>query len=185
MKATEQLKEEHGAIKQMLAILDRVCQKLEAGEKVSPEHLDQIVDFIRVFADKCHHGKEEDLLFPALEEVGIRKQGGPIGVMLTEHTSGRNYVKGMSEAAAKYKAGDLEASSSFVENAGNYIALLNQHIHKEDNGLFPSADQCLSAERQRELFEEFERVEMETIGIGKHEELQKLLHRLEEVYLKD
>jgi len=185
MKPTEQLKEEHQAIKLMLRISERVCEKLESGEKVNPEHLEQIVEFIKLFADKCHHGKEEDLLFVAMEEAGIPKKGGPIGVMLTEHDMGRGYVKGMSEAVAKYKAGDRKASSAIVGNARKYIILLTQHIDKEDNILYPMADMHLSEERQEELLEEFERVEREKIGAGKHEEFHDLLNHLKAVYLKD
>lgn len=185
MKPTEQLKEEHEAIKLMLRISEKVCEKLESGEEVDPEHLEQIVEFIKVFADKCHHGKEEDLLFTAMEEAGIPKKGGPIGVMLTEHDMGRGYVKGMSEAVAKYKGGDRKVSSAIVGNARNYIALLTQHIDKEDNILYPMADMHLSEERQKELLEEFERVEREKIGVGKHEEFHELLNHLREVYLKD
>ena len=182
MKPTEQLKEEHRAIKLMLRIAEKVCEKLESGEQVDPEHLERIVEFIRVFADKCHHGKEEDLLFTAMEEAGIPKKGGPIGVMLTEHDIGRGYVKGMSEAIAKYKAGDRKASSEIVRNARSYIALLNQHIDKEDNILYPMADMHLSEGKQEELLEEFEKVERERIGAGKHEEFHKLLDHLEAVY---
>lgn len=185
MKPTEQLKEEHQAIKLMLRISEKVCEKLESGEEVNPEHLEQIVGFIKVFADKCHHGKEEDLLFTAMEEAGIPRKGGPIGVMLTEHDMGRGYVRGMSEAVAKYKAGDRKASSAIVVNARNYIALLTQHIDKEDNILYPMADMHLSGERQKELLEEFERVEREKIGVGRHEEFHRLLDRLKEVYLLD
>jgi hemerythrin-like domain-containing protein len=185
MKPTEQLKEEHQLIKLMLRIAEKVCEKLESGEEVDPEHLERIVEFIRVFADKCHHGKEEDLLFAAMEEVGIPRKGGPIGVMLTEHDMGRGYVKGMSEAIAKYKAGDRKASSAIVENARNYIALLTQHIDKEDNVLYPMADMHLSEERQKELLEEFEVVEREKIGVGKHEQFHKLLEHLKQVYLKE
>jgi hemerythrin-like domain-containing protein len=185
MKPTEQLKEEHQAIKVMLRILEKVCQKLESGEEVNPEHLEQMVEFIKAFADKCHHGKEEDLLFIAMEEAGIPKESGPIGVMLTEHDMGRGYVRGMSEAVTQYKAGDRKASSAIVENARNYIALLTQHIDKEDHILYPMADMHLSEERQKELVEEFERVEREEIGVGKHQEFHQLLEHLREVYLKD
>lgn len=73
MRPTEVLKEEHKVIKLMLKILDRVSKKLNSGEKVDPIHLDKINDFIRTFADKCHHGKEEDRLFPAMEAAGIPK----------------------------------------------------------------------------------------------------------------
>ena len=185
MRPTEQLKEEHKAIKLMLRILDRVCEKLESGEEVNLEHLEKIVEFIKVFADKCHHGKEEDLLFPAMEEAGIPKEGGPIGVMLTEHNLGRNYVKDLSDAVTKYKAGDRQVASKIVENARNYVGLLTPHINKEDNILYMMADMHLSKERQEKLLEEFEKVEHEIIGAGRHEEFHQLLHNLEEVYIKD
>ena len=183
MKPTEQLKEEHKAIKLMLQILEKVCEKLESGEKLNPEHLEKIVEFIRVFADRCHHGKEEDLLFPAMEEAGIPREGGPIGVMLLEHNLGRDYVKGLSDAITKYKAGDRTVSSKIVENARNYIGLLTPHINKEDNILYMMADMHVSKEKQEELMEEFEKVERERIGVGKHEEFHQLLHNLQEVYL--
>jgi len=130
MRPTEQLKEEHNAIKLMLRILEKVCEKLESKEEVNPEHLEKIVEFIKVFADKCHHGKEEDLLFPAMEDAGIPKEGGPIAVMFVEHNMGRDYVKGMSEAVAKYKAGDRTILPKIVENAKNYIRLLTPPLTK-------------------------------------------------------
>lgn len=184
MRPTEQLKEEHQAIKLMLRISEKVCQKLESGEEVDPEHLEQIVEFIKLFADKCHHGKEEDLLFTAMEEAGIPRKGGPIGVMLTEHDMGRGYVRGMSEAVARYKASDRQALSAIAQNARNYIALLTQHIDKEDYILYPMADMHLSEDQQKELLEGFERVERERIGVGKHEEFHNLLDHLKAVYLE-
>jgi hemerythrin-like domain-containing protein len=184
MKPTEQLKEEHKAIKLVLKILEKFCEKLESKGKVNPEHLKQTLEFIKGFADKCHHAKEEELLFPAMEEAGIPKQGGPIGVMLLEHTMGRDYVKGMSEAGEKYGAGDQKVSSQIIESARNYIALLTQHIEKEDNILFPMADMSLSKERQENLSKEFESLERERIGIGKHKEFHRLLHNLKSVYLE-
>lgn len=121
MNATEQLKEEHQAIKWMLRIMSAICEQIQAGEPANTEHLEHIVEFIRVFADKCHHGKEEDLLFVAMEQAGVPKQGGPIGVMLTEHTWGRNYIQGLSQAVAAYQAGDQAAAAQIVENARGYM----------------------------------------------------------------
>jgi hypothetical protein len=69
MTPTDQLKEEHEGILLMLRILEKVSAKLKSGEKVDPDHLERIVEFFRVFADKCHHGKEEDLLFPEMEKL--------------------------------------------------------------------------------------------------------------------
>ena len=137
MTPTEQLKEEHQGILLMLKILEKVCLKLESQEKVAPDHLERIVEFFRVFADKCHHGKEEDLLFPEMERAGISREGGPIGVMLMEHNQGRAYVRGMGEAAYGFRKGHPSAAAEFTKNARDYIALLTQHINKENNILFP------------------------------------------------
>ncbi len=182
MRPTDILKTEHDAIQTMLKITETVCSKLESQEPVNPEHLKQIVEFIQVFADRCHHGKEEDLLFKALEAVGVPKEGGPIGVMLMEHDMGRRYVKKMSEAATAYGKGSREAAKQFIDNARNYVILLSQHIFKENNVLFPLADRLLPEETQDKLVEQFEVVEREKIGAGQHEQLHKLLDELKKIY---
>jgi hemerythrin-like domain-containing protein len=183
MKPTRQLIKEHDSIKEMLKVIEKVSQKLEAGEEVNPDHLDSIINFIRIFADKCHHGKEEDLLFSAMEEVGISKESGPIGVMLSEHELGRKYVKGMDDGVVSYKKGEIKAALQIAENARKYATLLTQHIYKEDNILYPMADMHLSEEKQQELIKEFEKVEQEKIGIGKHQELLNTLNYLSDIYL--
>ncbi len=182
MRPTEILKEEHKAIKLMLRVAENVCQRLERGEAVPAEHLAEIVTFIRGFADKCHHAKEEDLLFPAMEKAGIPRQGGPIGIMLAEHEQGRNYVRNMTEAAEKYSPGNRLAASQFVENARKYIGLLTQHIDKEDNILYEIADKRLSEAAQEELESGFEKVEKEEMGPGKHEEFAQILDLLKKIY---
>lgn len=184
MKPTEVLKEEHRAIELALKILEKICDRLENGEKVDVEHLEKILEFIRIFVDKCHHGKEEDLLFPAMEEAGIHKEGGPIGVMLSEHNIGRDYVKKFCEVLREYSKGEPGAINKITENARGYTQLLKEHIYKEDNILYPMADAHLTEERQKELVDGFEKVEEERIGKGKHEEFHKLLHHFEEIYLR-
>jgi len=178
MKPTEVLKREHEVIKLMLKILNKVCDKLEVKKAVNQEDLNSIIEFIRTFADKCHHGKEEHRLFPIMEKNGILREGGPIGVMIEEHELGRNYVKNMILALDKKKI------SKFVENARNYILLLEQHIDKEDNILYPMADIHIKEDEQKKLTEDFEKFEREEIGVGKHEELHKALKRLKDIYLK-
>ena len=182
MKATQQLKDEHGGIKIMLAILDRICAKMESGGKVNTGHLKKSIEFIRVFADKCHHAKEEDILFPAMEKAGIPRQGGPIGVMLMEHEMGRNFVKGMAEGLELYEK-DSTSYAKFVENARGYVKLLSNHIDKEDNILYPMADSRISEKEQDLMCDEFEKVEVERIGKGKHEEFHELLKELKGIYL--
>ncbi len=183
MTPTGQLKDEHSGIKVMLNILEKVCDRLEKSEPVDPDHLDRILDFLKVFVDKCHHAKEEDLLFPEMERAGIPREGGPIGVMLSEHRTGREYIRGMGESAERCKGGDRAASARFVRNARGYIELLRQHIDKEDHILYPMADARIPEKRQRDLLAEFEKVEEERVGHGRHEEFHGLLDRLKSVYL--
>ena len=182
MRPTDQLKQEHDAILVMLNVLGKMCGKLDAGERVNPEHLEQTVGFLKGFADKCHHYKEEILLFPAMEQAGFPKEAGPIAVMLTEHTAGRNYVRQMSEGMSRYKLGDQQSASAIVKAAKGYIELLTAHIDKENNVLFPMAEMHLSEEKQRELEREFDRVENEVIGVGKHEEYHRMMKNLRTIY---
>lgn len=166
MLPTEQLKNEHRAIKLMLEIMAKEIEK---------EDIPSIIEFISVFADKCHHGKEEDLLFPAMIEAGVPKEDGPISVMLDEHNLGRSYVKAMKEA---------KNQKDFAPAAKNYASLLTEHIDKEENILYPMADMHLSKEKQDELSEQFGKMEEERIGHGKHEEFHKLLEKLCQKYLQ-
>jgi len=184
MKPMDELRMEHEAVRLTLKILEKLCLKLEQSQAaVDPAHVDQLLEFYVVFVDKCHHGKEEDLLIPAMIEAGVPKDKGAIKFTLLEHIEGRGYIKGMSEAFDKLKNGDRQVSAKIVENAKNYIALLIRHIDKEDNILFPLADKVLSQAKQNELEEGFEKLEVERIGLGKHEEFHKLLHQLKEIYL--
>lgn len=183
MKATEQLMSEHEAVMQMLDIVDSASQKLRNNEKVNPLHLEAMIQFLKVFVDQCHHGKEEKLLFPALEAIGIPNQGGPVGVMLNEHVQGRNYIKGMSEAVTEYRHGNNSAIEKFIENAENYKALLTQHIMKENNILFRMADMRLSAAQQQELISQFTALQEAELGQEKYKEFYQVLNELKSIYL--
>jgi len=182
MKAIRELKDEHGGVKVMLAILGKVCDRLEAGQRVDPKHLEEILEFLKVFVDKCHHAKEEDHLFPALEKAGIPKEGGPIGMMLHEHQAGRDFIRGMAQAAAALAGGDPGAAKRFVANARSYSDLLLQHIEKEDNVLYPMAEARLPANADEALAAAFGKVEEERVGHGRHEEFHRMMDRLKAVY---
>lgn len=137
MNPIKELKAEHQAVKLTLKILNKISQKIESnGKVVNPDHIRQLLEFFSVFVDTCHHGKEEEWLFPAMEQIGVSRDNGPIGVMLHEHRLGRTYVNGMKDAWSAYKKGNNEALKKFFQNANSYITLLNEHIHKEDNVLF-------------------------------------------------
>jgi hemerythrin-like domain-containing protein len=166
----------------MLSILETVCRKLQACEPVDPTDLGQIVEFFRGFADECHHGKEEAVLFPALEKVGIPREGGPVGVMLDEHQQMRGYLRGVAQAVERLAAGEVGAGGEVVRHAESYTVTLRRHIDKENSMLFRMAEMRLGPDRERELAEQFEVIETEKIGAGKHDQLHALLDRLEGVY---
>jgi hemerythrin-like domain-containing protein len=185
MKPTEEMREEHKAIKLMLNILEKVCAKLKSKEELPYRDFDSILEFFQVFVDKCHHQKEEDLLFPEMKKTMVPTEDGLIDLLLTEHQKGRDYIKRISEAFNKYKIGKPapKTDSNIIENTTDYIELLTRHINREDNTLFPIAEEKLSEEKQKELLNGFERLEEEKIGIGKHEEFHKTLHNLKSIYL--
>jgi hemerythrin-like domain-containing protein len=179
MTPAEQLKEEHEGITLMLRILETVCVKMEAKERIDLGHLDRIMEFFKIFVDQCHHGKEEDLLFPAI----IPMEQKLIGLLLREHSQGRSYVRFMGQELIQMKKLEGVTSAEYAANAQKYIALMTQHIQKEDNVLFPMFDRLLGRKKQIELVEDFEDLERKKIGVGVHEEFHKLLHELKEVYL--
>ena len=176
--ATEILRHEHDAILKMISATEEVARRLDRGERVRPEILGNLLEFFRLFADRCHHGKEEALLFPLLESKGLPRQGGPIGVMLLEHDEGRGFIKQMVEAAEAYKTVPESAGPRWAEPARNYSALLRAHIDKENNILFRIAEQILTPDEQARLAEDFEKVEVEKMGAGTHERLHAMMDQL-------
>lgn len=183
MKATQQLKDDHEKIKVMLLIMEKINRQLVSGKKLDVEQYERIIDFIKVFADQGHHAKEEDLLFPAMESKGFSHDNGPVAVMLDEHRIGRDHIKALGDAVAQYKSGNTEVTENIIAHSGDYVALLRNHIDKEDNILFTMADKVVSETEQEKLFETFEKLKEEKIGRSKYEEYYKLIHELAIIYL--
>ncbi len=173
------LMEEHRVIERAIRLLQKVVERIDAGRDVEASVLADLVDFIRNFADRCHHAKEEKILFQTFAEKGIPVEGGPIGVMLFEHEEGRRAARAMAEAASKIKDGDLSKSKDFSENAKNYAQLLTQHIYKEDNILYPMGGRLLSEDEKEGILRRFEVVEKEEMGEGVHEKYINLIKELE------
>src|SRR5680860_1354935 len=84
-------------LRRMLEVVREMIRRLEAGDPVEADDVQAAIDFIREYADRSHHAKEEDLLFPAMGEAGFPPEGGPVAVMLDEHDEGRAYVTSMEE----------------------------------------------------------------------------------------
>ena len=178
MVATDALKKDHRLIEKMLDILQKTAKKLDQGGDAPAEALKNVSVFIKTFADNYHHGKEEELLFKAMEEKGFPREGGPIGVMLIEHDEGRGYSHALAESIEKYSAGDNSAKKAIAENARNYSDLLSQHIPKEDGILYMMADNILSESFQEELLKKFDVVEKEKLGEGGWQKYADLVDQL-------
>jgi len=176
--ATSILRTEHEAIMKMLDAAEETARQLKANRKVEATTLAGLLEFLQLFADRCHHGKEEDLLFPLLADKGMPRSGGPIAVMLHEHEIGRSFIKGMAEAAVAYSKGDAGAGMRWAEAAHGYVELLREHIYKENNVLFVMAERMLSDADQEQLVKQFEKVEEEKLGHGTYERLHGLMESL-------
>jgi hemerythrin-like domain-containing protein len=182
-RATEILEEEHHFIQKVVGAAAILLEMLEAGKEVEEKALRDIVEFMRTFADKCHHGKEETHLFPALEKKGVPMRGCPLGALMAEHQKGRALVSQLAEATEAYtKAGPL-AKESLVKSLRGITDLYPNHIWKEEYLAFPMADKILSSEEQRDLSEKFELVEKE-IGLDVHQRFEQFAEELESKTLR-
>jgi hemerythrin-like domain-containing protein len=178
MTATEVLRHEHKVILKVLDAARHEAQAMGDTGKLNAGKLDKILDFFRVFVDRCHHGKEEEYLFPTMEKHGLPADKGPIAVMLHEHVGGRNAVQAISEALVRAKEGDAAAIEAVAVNLAILDEHLRSHIDKENEVLFPMADKVFTPEDQQALVASFENHEAEEIGEGVHEKYHQLAHEL-------
>ncbi len=182
MQPTEMLMSEHRVIEQVLSCLERIAGQAQQNEKLDGAAARDALDFFRNFADRCHHGKEERHLFPLMEAKGFPRQGGPTGVMLHEHDEGRAHIQAMHAVLEQAEAGAAAAVEQFVQHARAYVALLREHITKEDHCLFPMANRAFAPADQQRLLDAFTHVEHEQMGAGTHEHFLDLAQRLADKY---
>jgi len=177
-RAIDILKQEHEAIIAALNILDTFTQQLSADQAVNGDDISALLSVFSEFADRCHHGKEEELLFPALVRAGLASGQGPLASMLNEHVEARRCLREMNAAATP----PLNLAD-FGQAAERYSALLRAHIDKENEALFPMAEEVLSQTQLDALADAFEEHELKLMGAGRHEALHALIKRLQKRYL--
>tara|TARA_B100000315_G_C14445903_1_gene526805 strand:- start:410 stop:946 length:537 start_codon:yes stop_codon:yes gene_type:complete len=154
-KPTKILSDEHQNILKIIDALTKECSSLESGKELDKNFFEKAIDFIRNYADRFHHAKEEDILFKELNKDDVQMHCNPIPQMLHEHDLGRNLVKGMEQALKENN------KAKVIENARGYTQLLQEHIDKEDNILYPMADEALNQQTQKEILEKFKQAESE------------------------
>ncbi|MBE0505016.1 MAG: hemerythrin domain-containing protein [Desulfuromonadales bacterium] len=175
---TQVMVDEHQLILRMITLVEKNTALLEQGKFRNWQFYLDAVDFIRNYADRFHHAKEEDVLFVELIANGMPAKQSPIEAMHMEHDQGRAHVRAMEAAAQKALTGESGQGAIIAEHAKGYAALLRGHIDKEDNILYPLAERVLPEglrermlaayaaakaktpqleQRYRELVEEYER----------------------------
>ena len=156
---TRQLADEHEYVLLVVGAMEAEAARIEETGTVDVERVNQMVDFTRNFTDGDHHTKEENLLFPLLEERSPAA-GGTISVLLSEHEAARDCIRAIVAALPDAGGADEERAAAgrgvVVENLRLYAYLLPLHIGKEDTVLFKLTDELLSAQEQEKLAREFE-----------------------------
>jgi len=169
------LAREHRLIERVLDALGRICAQALRDQRLDARATDLVLRFLREFADRTHHLKEEQLLFPALEARAYFPGCG----LVQEHEEGRERVRDIAAAAEGASAGDPEAIRLFVRKARSYAAFLRGHIVKEDDCLADVVKSSLPPEDRRGLVRRFEELERREIGDGAFERFTALAEEIE------
>jgi len=168
MKTTKLLMDEHKHILRALNVLEQMAVCAERGEAVGDQDVEDMLRFLKGFADDHHQGKEESVLFPAMLKASHPLQGTALNQMIFEHDQERSLVEGL-EDALRTKQG-----SEFVYFAQRLVHILRTHIYKEDHILFELADSILSEEEDARAAHDLNEYD----GEWKEKVLDGLLERL-------
>jgi len=154
-KTSKILVDEHKDILKVADAIEKECGELKKGRNIDEDFFKKAVYFIKNYADKFHHAKEEDILFREMLKDSVKEclHCNPIDQMLHEHDMGRNFIKGILEGM------DKKDRKKVVENAIGYVHLIREHIFKEDNVLYPMCDEALGKETQKSMLKKFEKEE--------------------------
>jgi hemerythrin-like domain-containing protein len=164
---TQTLVDEHGLILRMLALVEHHANCLRDGELVDWQFFLDAVDFIRQFADRFHHAKEEDILFESLVANGMPREHSPVAAMLMEHERGRDHVRKMEMAVRQILAGDRGWQVELVGHALGFAELLRSHIQKEDQILYPLAERIIPEAARAEILDGYRQAQaLAASGLG-------------------
>jgi len=176
MQARGLLMIEHRLIERMIALVEGALARIESAGEVDPALVDTAVDFIRTYADRTHHGKEEDILFRDLAErdlsAGDRRL---MRELIAEHVHGRETTAALVAANDRYRKGDAAALADVAAALRALVAFYPQHIAKEDEVFFPAARGYLTDEEDQAMLAEFRRFDAGMI----HDKYRSLVEGLE------
>jgi len=183
MTGTTDLRSEHAGVARMLRIMDVMAGRVRDGARFDRTELDEVTEFLQVFVDRCHHTKEEQLLFPALSAANVSSVAGTVVVLLADHERGRATAARIAALTDRLAEDETAASAELVESMTEYAEHLRAHIRREEGDCFDVADRDLPAAVQDELNVGYARVEREVVGEGRHEAFHEMLDRLSRAYV--
>jgi hemerythrin-like domain-containing protein len=173
---------EHRLIERMIAVMKSEIERFERENSINPQFIDTAVDFIRTYADYCHHGKEEDILFRDLSKKALpAEQKSIMAELLEEHRQGRKAVRELIEAKERYVRGDKGALFAILDSMRFMTDFYPQHIEKEDRHFFmPCMAHFSQDEKYLMLKEEweFDRKLIHKIYQQRVEEAERFLPRM-------
>ena len=147
---------EHRLIERMITLIEQKLKQIEITNQVDPLFIDIVVDFIRFYADRTHHGKEEDILFRELSDKQMSDQEKQImDDLVDEHVLGRKTTKELVEANTNYRSGDTSALAVIVSKLRKLVNFYPKHIEKEDKIFFPAYMKYLSDEEDHLMLKKF------------------------------
>jgi hemerythrin-like domain-containing protein len=181
MDPIENLKAEHERILLMVDVLERMSEKIGSGESVQTDHLEQVLEFLEIFAGKRHQDKEDEYLFTAIREAGGPAEEGLIAAMLSEHSRGRGFIEEMKKLLDHCKKGEPGSLMVLTTPALQYVNLIESHIWKENNILFPIAEKIVSADTLASLAGKYDKFD-EEVPQGTNEEFRETIEKLSKIY---
>ena len=185
MESIRIMVEEHENIRRVLKLTRKLCYGLILDSTYDISDFPKIIDFVRTYADKHHHGKEEDILFETMnKELEKLAKSGAITGMYIEHDMGRLYMLNLEKALEEFKQGNDESRLDIIANAISYTDLLDRHIERENTALYKFAENMLSEDSKAKIEEECREIENSATEAGLQEKYLDLIKQLEEKYLK-
>jgi hemerythrin-like domain-containing protein len=177
MSPTESLRKDHTLIEKMINALQTISSLLNNGKQIPESILNQAIDFSINFTNTCHHGKEEESLFPILENKGMAREGGPIARMLYEHQITKNLAESIIKSTKNYIShGDYK---ELVKDIDSYVQHVSLHLSKENQRLFAMADIILKDQENQvnNNLIEVEQEKFDKIGSSR-EHYEKLINNI-------
>jgi hemerythrin-like domain-containing protein len=146
---------EHRLIERMIALMEKEVERIRAEKKANFEFIEIAVDFIRTYADRLHHGKEEDILFRDLKTKKLEEHHRKtMEELIEEHRWGRKKVKELVDANKKYKEGDENTIEAITRCLQDLVNFYPQHIEKEDKHFFIPVMNYFNQSEQESMLEE-------------------------------